>query len=93
MPRKRGDKVTEYRYTGPDVGNPPGTIKTGTVCSIREHVPADVTGAGDDTADVIVLEFTEPSLGVDDEGNPAIVTTTRAWAYPADSFTADFEEV
>ena len=81
-----------YTLTGEAIGVGPGSIASGTKMKVRELVPADVKGAHTDTEDAVVMEFEEPTLGVDDKGEPVIGSVTRAVSFGLDFFADNFQK-
>ncbi len=75
-----------YELTGETIGNPPNEVKTGTVVTVREVVAADEAGAHDDTEDAVVVEYEVPTLGVDGDGEPAVIQTARAFSVGVSQF-------
>lgn len=60
-------------------GNEPGAVKIGTEVEVRESVE-----------DAVVVEWDEPSLSTDDEGNPVVGKARRAWSVGSDDFNTMF---
>lgn len=93
MPKtKAPSEGDRYRFTADAVGTDAGRVSPGTVVTVREVVPASEPGAHDDSSDAVVVEWTEPTLGVDDNGEPAVLDTPRAWSVSVDEFTDLFEK-
>jgi hypothetical protein len=81
-----------YKLTGETIGTEPGAIKTGAVGKVREVVPAKEPGAHDDKEDAVVLEFSEPTLVMED-GAPKVGEAIRAVSFGLDFFSENFEGV
>lgn len=78
-----------------DHGNAPLHLRAGSVGTVREVVPADVSGAHNDDEDAVVLVFDGHAIDYDEDGSPAIVTADRAVAFALADFEGDdplFEE-
>ncbi len=91
---KAGEKYRVTQGWGnntPDAPN--GAIREGREARVAEIVPADVRGAHTDTEDAVVLEFDEPYLGQDDDGNPVVAYTTRRVAVGFDFLAEHAEKV
>lgn len=86
-------KGSRYTFTGDTIGNDAGRIVTNTVVTVREVVPAATTGAHDDSEDAVVVEWQEPALGVNDQGEPAIIESPRAWSVGTNVFSDLFKKV
>ena len=65
-------------------------VKAGTVVTVREVVKAATKGAHDDSEDAVVVEFDAPAVGYDDNDQPIIVNTLRAFSVSLEQFAADY---
>lgn len=82
-----------YVYAADEpLGEPgsPAAVQPGTVVTVREVVPADTPGAHDDSEDCVVLEIPVPYVANDDDGNPVIGYSSRAYSVGLDTFASDY---
>lgn len=82
-----------YKYAGEEpLGEPgsPAGVAPGTVVTVREIVPADTPGAHDDSEDCVVVEIAVPYVANDDDGNPVIQYSSRAYSVGLDAFASDY---
>lgn len=81
-----------YTYTGETLGTA-GDLPTGTEIEVRELVPADVPGAHDDAEDAVVIEWTDKTVGIGENGEQVLVDRRRAMSVSEEFFSDNFEAV
>lgn len=93
----RTNKVEEgqsFRLkAGDGLGTGPGMLLPGQEVTVRETVPANESGAHDNSEDAVVVEWTEPGILIDPEtGNMTRGEVPRAVSIGVSQFSDLFEE-